>query len=146
MSWLSGFMDVMTLSLENPDLIREYMRLIGVDPEQGKGTDLAQIKIRFAEKKRAIWGGVSGALTVEQGTVLDTEQAVQHALKVLDRLQNMINIFRRKVVKVTDFSTLSLIIPFIPGLLQFNCFAGSECEVSGQHDPQAVDSVIMMVS
>ena len=167
MSWLSGFMDVMTLSLENPDLIREYMRLIhewnlkrigiyldvtaadiifrrawyettefwtpsaynqiihpflkkevelvhqagrkfglittsafapllddildtgidvliGVDPEQGKGTDLAQIKIRFAEKKRALWGGVSGALTVEQGTVLDTEQAVQHALEVLD--------------------------------------------------------------
>ncbi len=166
MSWLSGFVDVMILSLENPDLIREYMRiihewnlerigiyldltaadiiirrawyentefwtpaayhqiiqpflkkevemvhqagrkfglittsaftpllddildsgvdvLIGVDPEEGKDTDLAQIKARFAEKKRALWGGVSGTLTVEQGTMPETEKAVQHAMEVL---------------------------------------------------------------
>ena len=166
MAWLSGFVDVMILSMENPGLLSEYMRLIhewnlkrisiyldvtsadiifrrawyettefwsptayrqiilpflkkevelvhqagrkfglittcafapllddildsgidvlvGVDPEQGKGTDLARIKIRFTEKKRALWGGVNGALTLEQGTAADTEQAVKHALEVL---------------------------------------------------------------
>ena len=166
MSWLSGFVDVMILSLEDPGLIREYMRiihewnmerigiyldltaadiiirrawyentefwtpaayhqiiqpflkkevemvhqagrkfglittsaftplledlldsgidvLIGVDPEEGKDTDLAQIKSRFAEKKRALWGGVSGTLTVEQGTMAEVEKAVRRAMEVL---------------------------------------------------------------
>ena len=166
MAWLSGYVDVMTLSLTDPEIIREYMRiitdwnlkriqvyleetkadliirrawyettefwtpaayraiiapqlkrevdlvhqagrlfgllttsafmpllddilaagvdvLIGLDPEQGKGTELADVKRRFASKKRAIWGGVSGALTVEQGTAADTEKAVVHALATL---------------------------------------------------------------
>ncbi len=166
MAWLSGFEDIMILSMENPGLIQEYMRLIhewnlkrigiyldvtasdiifrrawyettefwtpdayhqiiypflkkevelvhqagrkfglittsafapllndildsgidvliGLDPEQGKGTDITQINIRFKEKKRALWGGVSGALTVEQGTALDTEKAVKSAVESL---------------------------------------------------------------
>jgi hypothetical protein len=57
--------------------------LIGLDPEEGKGTDLAVVKKRFAEKGRAIWGGVSGAVTVELGTAEETEAAVLHALKSL---------------------------------------------------------------
>ncbi len=57
--------------------------LIGLDPEEGKGTDLAVVKEKFAEKKRAIWGGVSGAVTVEQGTEEQTEKAVVRALREL---------------------------------------------------------------
>ncbi len=57
--------------------------LIGLDPEEGKGTDLEEIKRRFKEKRRAIWGGVSGAVTVELGTEEETEQAVRNALELL---------------------------------------------------------------
>lgn len=164
MAWLSGFVDIMTLSLTDTDLIKEYMRiihewnmhniqtylevtgaelilrrawyettefwtpmayravihpflkreaqlvheagrkfglittsaflpllddildagidvLVGLDPEEGKGTDLQLVQHRFKLKRRAIWGGVSGAMTVEQGTVAETEQAVKYALE-----------------------------------------------------------------
>ena len=57
--------------------------LIGVDPEEGKGTDLVEIKNRFSHKRRALWGGVSGAVTVELGTAQETEEAVRSALEVL---------------------------------------------------------------
>jgi hypothetical protein len=166
MAWLSGYVDVMVLSLTKPDVIKEYMRIIhewnlkqievyldvtdadilvrrawyettefwtpsayreiiapalkeevelvhqagkkfglittsaflpilddilatgidvllGLDPEEGKGTDLAAVKGRFRAAKRAIWGGVSGAVTVERGTEEETEQAVIRALSVL---------------------------------------------------------------
>lgn len=166
MAWLSGYEDVMILSLTRPDLIREYMRiihewnmkqisiyldvtdaelimrrawyettefwtpqayreiiapylkkevelvhqagrlfgliitsaflpiiddildtgidvLIGLDPEEGKGTHLPTIKAKFAVRKRALWGGVSGAITVEQGTQKETEAAVRRAITEL---------------------------------------------------------------
>ncbi len=166
MAWLSGFVDVMVLSLTRPDLMREYARiihewnarqiavyldetecdivvrrawyettefwtpsayraivfpflkrevdlvhqagrkfglittsafvpilddilaagvdvLIGLDPEEGKGTDLAEVKRRFRAKRRAIWGGVSGAVTVEQGTEADTDRAVGQAMRII---------------------------------------------------------------
>jgi hypothetical protein len=57
--------------------------LIGLDPEEGKGTDLAAVKAKFREHKRAIWGGVSGAITVEQDTEEATEAAVIRALTTL---------------------------------------------------------------
>jgi len=168
MAWLSGYVDVMELSLTRPDLIQEYMRiihewnlrqiglyldateadlvvrrawyettefwtpeayrriilpalrkeiavvhqagrlfglivtsaflpvlddilasgidvLIGLDPEEGKGTDLARVKQAFEAHRRALWGGVSGAVTVEQGTGAQTEQAVRRALEVLGK-------------------------------------------------------------
>jgi hypothetical protein len=59
--------------------------LIGLDPEEGKGTDLQVVKEKFREKGRAIWGGVSGAVTVELGTAEETENAVIHALKTLGK-------------------------------------------------------------
>jgi hypothetical protein len=59
--------------------------LIGLDPEEGKGTDLVQVKKRFTEKGRALWGGVSGAVTVELGTAEETERAVVQALSTLGR-------------------------------------------------------------
>jgi hypothetical protein len=57
--------------------------LIGLDPKQGKGTEIQAVKQAFQQKRKAIWGGVSGALTVEQGTPEETEQAVIEALRVL---------------------------------------------------------------
>jgi len=57
--------------------------LIGLDPKEGKGTDLAVVKARFLEKKRALWGGVSGPLDVELGQQKDTEEAVRAALEIL---------------------------------------------------------------
>jgi hypothetical protein len=166
MAWLSGFEDVMLLSITYPDLIREYVKiihewnmrqieiyldvsgadliirrawyettefwtpqafqdliaptlrrecelvhqagrkygyiitsaflpllddildsgvdvLIGLDPEEGKGTDLKVVKEKFTKRERAIWGGVSGAVTVELGTAEETENAVIRALKTL---------------------------------------------------------------
>jgi len=166
MSWLSGYVDVMELSLTEPEIIKEYARiihewnmraigiyldvadpdiiirrawyettefwtpgayreiilpflkrevetvhqagkkfgyiitsafqpllddilaggidvLIGLDPEEGKGTDLAEVKGIFREHNRAIWGGVSGAITVEQDTEEATEAAVIRALTTL---------------------------------------------------------------
>lgn len=59
--------------------------LIGLDPEEGKGTDLAEVKAKFRAANKAIWGGVSGSLTVEQGTEKDTEAAVIHALNTLGK-------------------------------------------------------------
>ena len=57
--------------------------LIGLDPEEGKDTDLDIVKEKFASKKKALWGGVSGAITIEMGTEKDTEEVVINALKTL---------------------------------------------------------------
>jgi uroporphyrinogen-III decarboxylase len=57
--------------------------LIGLDPREGKGTDLQKVKEKFKASSKCIWGGVSGALTVEQGSEAETEVAVIEALRVL---------------------------------------------------------------
>jgi hypothetical protein len=57
--------------------------LIGLDPAEGKGTHLATIKERFRGRHRALWGGVSGPLSVEMGTEEETEEAVRTALQSL---------------------------------------------------------------
>jgi hypothetical protein len=44
---------------------------------------LTAIKERFSKARRALWGGVSGAITVEMGTETETEQAVRSALETL---------------------------------------------------------------
>ena len=56
--------------------------IIGVDPVQGKGTDLAALKSATAGRA-ALWGGVNGFLTVERGTPAEVEQAVREALALL---------------------------------------------------------------
>lgn len=168
MSWLSGFVDVMILSLTKPEIIKEYVNfisewnmkqldiylditdvdliarrawyettefwtpdayrdiiaptvkreadlvhkagkkygyiitsaflpiidhildtgidvLIGFDPAEGKGTSMEVVKEKFSNKKKTVWGGVSGAITVENGTLKETEEAVIEAIKVLGR-------------------------------------------------------------
>ena len=59
--------------------------LVGLDPEEGKGTEFDIVKGKFSARKKALWGGVSGAITIEQGTERDTKEAVINALKTLAR-------------------------------------------------------------
>jgi uroporphyrinogen-III decarboxylase len=56
--------------------------LIGVDPVQGTHTDLGQIK-KKAAGRLALWGGVSGAVTVEMGEESEIRTAVRLALAEL---------------------------------------------------------------
>jgi hypothetical protein len=56
--------------------------LIGVDPVQGKGTDLTQMK-KDLDRKICTWGGVNGFITVETGTPDDIEKAIQSAIELL---------------------------------------------------------------
>jgi enhancing lycopene biosynthesis protein 2 len=57
--------------------------LIGLDPAEGKGTHLPAIKESFRRARRCLWGGVSGAITVELGTEEETEEAVRTAIHTL---------------------------------------------------------------
>ncbi len=59
--------------------------LIGLDPKEGKGTEMNIVKEKFLNRKKAIWGGVSGPVTLEDGTVRETEEAVIEAIKTLGR-------------------------------------------------------------
>ncbi len=56
--------------------------LIGVDPVQGKGTDLAEMR-RSAGRRLAVWGGVNGFITVERGGPEVVREAVRAAMAVL---------------------------------------------------------------
>ena len=57
--------------------------LIGLDPKEGKGTDLELVKERFQQAGRALWGGVSGPMSVETSDGEETERAVSEALQIL---------------------------------------------------------------
>ena len=56
--------------------------LIGADPVQGKGTDLAAMKRKLGGRV-CIWGGVNGFITVEQGTEGQITEAVARAVRLL---------------------------------------------------------------
>jgi uroporphyrinogen-III decarboxylase len=56
--------------------------LIGVDPVQGTSTNLAEIKAKVGDRM-CLWGGVSGAITVEMGSGEEVRSAVQQALSAL---------------------------------------------------------------
>ncbi len=56
--------------------------LIGVDPIQGTHTDMALMKAKLA-KRACLWGGVSGAVTVERGTETEVRSAVRQAIETL---------------------------------------------------------------
>ena len=59
--------------------------LIGLDPLEGKGTDMKLVKKKFSKAKRAIWGGVSGAITIEMGNEKEVEDAVMNAINILGK-------------------------------------------------------------
>ncbi|HIE28825.1 TPA: hypothetical protein EYP66_16235 [Candidatus Poribacteria bacterium] len=56
--------------------------LIGVDPIQGKGTDLTIMK-RKLKGKVCLWGGVNGFVTVELGSKVEVREAVHNAIRTL---------------------------------------------------------------
>jgi uroporphyrinogen-III decarboxylase len=56
--------------------------LIGIDPVQGTKTDMAAIRKKTAGRL-ALWGGVSGAVTVEMGEEEEIRGAVRHAIDTL---------------------------------------------------------------
>jgi len=56
--------------------------LIGVDPIQDPHADLLELK-RKAEGRLCLWGGVSGAVTVEMGTEQEVREAVRRAIQAL---------------------------------------------------------------
>jgi uroporphyrinogen-III decarboxylase len=56
--------------------------LIGVDPVQGTRTDMAAIKRKLSDRI-CVWGGVSGAVTVEMGAEEDVRAAVRRAINIL---------------------------------------------------------------
>lgn len=56
--------------------------LIGVDPIQGTHIDMPLMKKKLGGKA-CLWGGVSGAITVEQGTEAEVRSAVQQAVQIL---------------------------------------------------------------
>jgi uroporphyrinogen decarboxylase len=56
--------------------------LIGIDPVQGTYTDMPLLKEKLGHRV-CLWGGVSGAVTVEQGTETDVRAAVRTAIETL---------------------------------------------------------------
>jgi uroporphyrinogen-III decarboxylase len=56
--------------------------LIGVDPVQDTRMDLALLKERVGDRM-CLWGGVSGAVTVEMGTEEEVRLAVRQAIETL---------------------------------------------------------------
>jgi len=56
--------------------------LIGPDPLQGKGTDLARMGAEL-KGKVSTWGGVNAFVTVEQGTKDEIDAEVRHAIDSL---------------------------------------------------------------
>ena len=56
--------------------------LIGIDPVQGRGTDMPELK-RKLNGKICMWGGVNGFVTVEMGSKEEIESAVETAINTL---------------------------------------------------------------
>ena len=56
--------------------------LIGVDPVQGKGTDMPEMKRRLGGRV-CLWGGVNGFITVETGTRAQVSAAVEEAVRAM---------------------------------------------------------------
>jgi uroporphyrinogen-III decarboxylase len=56
--------------------------LIGVDPIQGTHTDMPLLREKLGGRT-CLWGGVSGAVTVERGTEEEVRSAVRHAIDTL---------------------------------------------------------------
>jgi uroporphyrinogen-III decarboxylase len=56
--------------------------LIGIDPVQGTHTDMPLLKRKLGDRV-CLWGGVSGAMTVEQGSEGEVRGAVREAIQTL---------------------------------------------------------------
>jgi hypothetical protein len=58
--------------------------LVGLDPVQGTHTDMSFIKKKIGHRI-CLWGGVSGAITVERGSEKEIREAVRSAVETLGR-------------------------------------------------------------
>jgi len=56
--------------------------LIGIDPIQGTHTDMRLLREKLGGRV-CLWGGVSGAVTVEMGSEEEVREAVRHAIATL---------------------------------------------------------------
>ncbi len=56
--------------------------LIGVDPVQGRGTDLEEMR-RATQGRMTLWGGVNGFITMERGTQQAVRDEVREAMRKL---------------------------------------------------------------
>ncbi len=56
--------------------------LIGIDPVQGTHTDIELLKRKIGHRI-CLWGGVSGAITIERGSENGVREAVQRAMRTL---------------------------------------------------------------
>jgi hypothetical protein len=56
--------------------------LIGIDPVQGVGTDMAATNAKLSGRV-CVWGGVNGFITIERGTEDEVRAAVREALETL---------------------------------------------------------------
>jgi hypothetical protein len=70
------------LSLSDPILASGVDVLIGIDPLQQGANPLATIRQRLGGKV-CLWGGVNGAITVEEGRPEEVRIAVKQALETM---------------------------------------------------------------
>jgi len=68
-------------------LLDDFLKLgidviIGVDPIQGKGTNLKLLKEKLGGKI-CLWGGVNASLTIERGTEEEVKEAVEKSISIL---------------------------------------------------------------
>jgi len=56
--------------------------IVGIDPGQGKGTTLQEVRDSLGGKV-GLWGGVSGPLVVEEGSEEEVRSAVEEAISIL---------------------------------------------------------------
>ena len=68
-------------------LLHDFLKLgidvlIGVDPVQGKGTDLKLLKEKL-DARICLWGGVNSFLTIEKGKEKEVEDAVEESMSIL---------------------------------------------------------------
>ena len=73
----SGMMPIADLIVESG-----VDAIIGIDPGEGKGTTLADVRESLGGRV-ALWGGVSGPLVVEEGEEKDVRRAVDEAMSEL---------------------------------------------------------------
>jgi len=63
--------------------------IIGIDPVQGVGTELAAVQ-RGVHGRCCLWGGVNGCLTMEQGSPQEVRRAVEEAVHILGKNRGFI--------------------------------------------------------
>jgi len=84
------------------DIIRADVDvLIGVDPLQGKWSDLKVLKQK-TNGRMCLWGGVNNCLTIEGGSQQDVKEAVEEAITILGPDGGLILSPVENIINITD--------------------------------------------